>query len=367
MNFCGKCGAPLDSTLGLCPLCDREKINEATKNAPKFCPLCGGLIDSSTGLCNNCNPNSNTVENTYQLQPELFGDTKAEPKKNKAVTIIITILLSICLFCSLLIAFFTFGLRNSFNGGNTERLLSNVNLFAVFDNSEIVKEGEKSAFFYLLKEHYSIDFSDSKFNEFLEESTIKDFLADKLTVFSEDFFSGGAVLSFTKDEVVDLIAENSELLEEEANKTLRNSDYEKIAYWLFKGEEFEILNTEVFKYQAPFLYYLIIILLSYASIVFFLVLCLFLIGVMFKKDYLQAFCGIGIVFIIIGAATSLMAVIAMWMPPIWSAICGGSFIGMLLGNFFVVNGYLSLILLSLGIILLVVRSIILKTRRNKAS
>lgn len=42
-KFCGKCGAKLDETTGLCPNCDAEKIKEQEKTAASASDKLGSI------------------------------------------------------------------------------------------------------------------------------------------------------------------------------------------------------------------------------------------------------------------------------------------------------------------------------------
>ena len=369
-NFCGKCGTGLDTATGLCPNCDREQLNAmATENVvtstSNFCPYCGSTINQQTGMCPNPNCSNGGTDAFVASVPQ--DTVESKPKKNKptALTTIITILLSICLFITSLFAIVIYDVRNAVKDDNVESLLDNIQATDLLDNTKFATNNDLDRFYNNMSSKYGIEMADHQLNNFIDRSTVKEFIADKVADFCEDFFDDDAELKITKREVVNLLQRNSSVIKDEFGVYLMDSEIQEIADWIFNEDELVIISSTTLKDSSPALYYILTIGFSYVTMAVFIILSALIIFFMIKNSLSQAACGIGIDFIIWGGLSGLVAMLAAWITPLWETICGDSFIGMIAGNFMAVNALISVILLVLGVALLVTRGLIIKHRAKK--
>ena len=68
MKYCGICGSVRDANTDLCPICDKDKIENDTKSSGQKCHVCGGTIDNITGKCMTCDTQS-ALDEDYEEYP----------------------------------------------------------------------------------------------------------------------------------------------------------------------------------------------------------------------------------------------------------------------------------------------------------
>lgn len=401
-NFCTKCGNPLDAR-GLCPRCDAPA-------GPQFCVRCGtalgadgrcphcdvpptlkfcircGTPKGADGLCPNCDHPAAPVEEvtptpepaeeaaTVLLEEEAPVVTEEptipEPKPTKkasAVTVIVTVLLSLCLFITTTLAVGILTVRHTISEGGMEDLAEQVDIAEMLKTTGAANGETFDQFYQRLERDYGAQLDDEKLGELLEDSTVPEYVADKISEFADDFFSGEAELIISKDEMVDLLWENRKLIEKEIPKEFKDEngieelymeDCEVIADWMFNGDEFVLLTTDDLQDDVPALYQGINIGLSYLVMGFFWVLSALILFVMCRNSLSQTAIGGGIVCIVLGGLTSLSAAVVTWIPGLWHSIAGRNPILTLLGSALVVNAPIFVIMLAVGILALVVRAIV---------
>lgn len=282
-----------------------------------------------------------------------------QKKKGKASTVVATVLLSICFFITAVLSLAIFDVRNSVSDDNAEDLLEDVKFSSVINASKSETKNNAEKFYGYLEEALGVSISDSDMNKFVDKSTMTDFASDKIADFFDDFFEDDAEIEITYHEFYNLLEENSDLIYDEFGVYPDDEMLYQVTDWMFEGERMEILDSADMENDSPALYHLLHIGLSYVLMGILLTLCLMFAALMIWNSWSQALCGVGINFIILGSVTGICAILSAWLSPLWSAICGGSAIGTVIGNVFSINGGLSLALFVGGIALLVIRKLIL--------
>lgn len=383
-NFCGKCGSGLDAATGLCPNCDSEQLNamriekeKQTTNTSKFCSYCGDTVNSVTGLCTNPNCVTNVRRQTKPV-------VESKNTKSKTTTTLISVLLAICLFITSALSVVIVDVRNTLKKDNIGKIIGNVQVTEFVDQESIDDFSNK------MNEKFGMEITAKKINKFFNRSTAKSFISKKAVKFSEKLFAfEDAELSVTKDEFMDFLYDNSDLIDwgDEYDYDYSYDDYDdyynyysysnyysdvydtdyKIEYitdWIFDDDEMIIIDTAKLKSDYAVLYYLVTIGLSYFALAFFIILSAVIIFFMIKNKSLQAILGIGITFTVLGSITGIAAVLSGWITPVWEAICGNSPIGIVIGEVAFINAVLSLILFVLGIALIVFKNLALKHNKS---
>ena len=418
-NFCMKCGSPLDSN-GLCPHCDAPPAPRFCTRcgipmgadgrcphcdappAPQFCTRCGAPTGTD-GLCPHCDtpvmsadaptevlseepteePGATVLLNddptTIPLQDYVgYASDVSEPtadapanrptKKASPVTVILTVLLSVCLFITTTVAVSVLTVRHTISEGGMANLAEQVDIAEILKTTGAANGETFDEFYQRLERDYGVCLDDQELGKLLEDSTVPEYVADKISEFADDFFAGEAELIIDKDEMVDLLWDNRELIEDEipAEFTaetgidrLYREDCETIADWMFNGDDFVLLSTDDLRQEVPALYQGVTIGLSYLVMGFFLVLSLLLLFLMCRNSLSQAAIGGGIVLILLGGLTSLAAAVVAWVPGLWVSIAGHNPVLSLLGSALVINAPIFVILLAVGILLPILRAVIL--------
>lgn len=402
-NFCTKCGSPMNQN-GLCPRCDAPVVplfctkcgtpKGADGRCPhcdvtpsfKFCTTCGAP-KGADGLCPNCDavtpaaptevlsedPGATVLlaEEPVEAAEPMVAPAPQPVKKASAVTVIITVLLSICLFITTTLSVSVLTVRHTISEGGMENLAEQVDIAEMLKTTGAANGETFNTFYERLQRDYGVELDDEKLGEMLEDSTVPEYVAEKISDFAEDFFAGEAELVITKDEMVDLVWDNRKLIEDEIPDDfeieideLYMEDCEDIANWLFNGDEFVILSTDDLRKESAALYQSVSIGLSYLVMGFFMLLSALLLFVMCRNSLSQTAIGGGVVFILLGGFTSLAAAVVAWIPGLWASIAGSNPALTLVGDVLVINAPIFVTMLAVGILLPVIRAIVKKVTKK---
>lgn len=402
-NFCTKCGSPMNQN-GLCPRCDAPVVplfctqcgtpKGADGRCPhcdvtpsfKFCTTCGAP-KGADGLCPNCDavtPAAPTevlsedsgatvllAEEPVEAAESVIAPAPQPVKKASAVTVIITVLLSICLFITTTLSVSVLTVRHTISEGGMENLAEQVDIAEMLKTTGTANGETFNTFYERLQRDYGVELDDEKLGEMLEDSTVPEYVAEKISDFAEDFFAGEAELVITKDEMVDLVWDNRKLIEDEIPDDfeieideLYMEDCEDIANWMFNGDEFVILSTDDLRKESAALYQGVSIGLSYLVMGFFMLLSALLLFVMCRNSLSQTAIGGGVVFILLGGFTSLAAAVVAWIPGLWASIAGSNPALTLVGDVLVINAPIFVTMLAVGILLPVIRAIVKKVTKK---
>ncbi len=406
-KFCSRCGAPLDTSSSLCPSCDREKL-EALNNPPRklnFCTQCGTPLDDQTGTCPNCTKaQAPTVEEAPAEVPVLDGAAEAvlnEPvaavaveappaeeayvaeqispapvvykKKGSGVgKVLITIMLSIILFVTTLLSVAIICVRHTTSENTILSMMEDIDyadlLNGIYtepnDDPEADYGDESWTFVDYLSDYFDQNFdttiSDKQVDSFVQESTIKEFMAETIAAYMSDIYNGTDDFEISKSEVRTLLRKNRSVINREFDVDISNESLDELADWLVDDEVLEDISAAIIKEEVPAAYYALNIGLSYFTLVILLLMvALCLVGLCFNS-LSQAGIGAGVVFTVIGGTYTVFTLIAVGLPVILKSVFGGSVIGILLGNVLVANLGIFAVLFLLGVAILVVRAIVRK-------
>ena len=375
-NFCMKCGGSLDVN-GLCPVCDAPAPVVAP--APNFCMKCGGSLDEN-GLCPICDAPTpmadlseiaQTAVATEEQLAEAPIEEKKKDKKPSALSVIATILLSLCLFVTMLASVGIITVRNTVSEGSIYNLTEELDVAQLLKTSGVAEGNSFDELYMRLERDYGVKMDDDKLAELIEESTLPAYVSDKAGEFSSDFFSGDAELVITKAEMTELVADNLDLLNDAqiegyTGGRIQADDCDEIADWLFNGDELVLISTDSLEESSPALYQTINICLSWVALAFFLLLSALIGFVMCRNSLSQAAIGGGVVFILLGGLTALAAAVVAWIPSVWASIAGNNMILSIVGSLLTINGLIFAILFVLGVAMLVTRAIVKHSLKKKA-
>lgn len=423
-KFCGKCGAELDKEVGLCPICDSEQLS-SVKSTFKFCTVCGCVMDQTTGTCPNCSkaedaaaaqeqfeettvilPAAETVplSEVTPMDDTAFSDVAevdsvplsavatAEPvasaptapakKKSSALTVILTVLVCLFLFLTTVMGTVIVVARRSTTEDGALKLLEEmeivetinrlnetaVNNKADEDNEDKKSDDEKfidNLNDYLLKKA-GFPLTERELEELIEDSTIKEFLAEKIALYCEDLYEGNDSFSLRKRDVVELLEDNERVIRREFKTSVPDDIFEDLANWLVDDDAIEQMSVEKLKENMPVAYYALHIGLSYFTVAFLVLLVLLCIFAMIKNSPSQAACGAGITFTVIGAVFSIAALIALWLPSLWETMCAESLIGTILGIVLYNNIMIYVIIFAVGVLTLIARAVVPRLLSKRA-
>lgn len=389
-EFCTKCFAELNED-GQCPACGHRNVPApvveeepvvAPAPTPKFCMKCGGGLDEN-GLCPVCDapapapmvdlaemaqatdtPAADPIENPV-------AEETASKKKPTAWSVIATVLLSICLFVTTLASVSIIAVRTTVSESGAYNLTKKLDVAAVLQSSGVANSNNFDELYRRLERDYGVKLDDDDLADMIEESTVPRYLSEKVGDFSDDFFDGDAELVITKKEMTELIKDNLDLINDAQIEgyqggRVQPEDCDEIADWMFNGDELVLMTTDDLSDSSPALYKVATIGLSWLALGFFLLLSALIGFVMCRNSLSQAAIGGGVVFILLGGVTALAAAVVAWIPGLWSSIVGSNLALLLAGSLLTANGLIFAILLAVGILLLVARTVVKHILKKRA-
>ena len=366
-RFCLKCGNGLDEN-GKCPVCD------APPAAPvlKFCLKCGNGLDEN-GKCPVCDAPPVSMASLSDMAQTAVAVEEAPPakKESKSVTalsVIATVLLSICLFVTMLLSVSVLTVRTTVSKGGVAKVANNLDMPKLLKSVGSAGDAEFDQIYSFFYDAYGIEMDEEKLGELLEKSTVPQYISEKVGGFTDDFFAGKAELVVTREELEDLVAENENLIEKEMPEDyeLTKADHKRIAGWMIKNgeDEVRIIATEDLQDQAPVVYQTVNIGLSWVAFTFFMLLSALIAFVMCRNSLSQAAIGGGVVCILLGGVTTLAAALAL-IPGLWSSVFGDKLAWNVVGAVLEANILIFGLLLFLGIALLVTRTVVKFVKSKK--
>ena len=87
--------------------------------------------------------------------------------------------------------------------------------------------------------------SKEEVSELLEESSIPEFISDKAAGIISDVIMGESTTTITKEEVIELIEENADLIEEKLDITIEQEHIDAIGGWIEESEVLENVQQEI--------------------------------------------------------------------------------------------------------------------------
>lgn len=413
VKFCTKCGSSVDPATGLCPNCDRAKLNtspieaaflrhdedmppvaettlltpdqmpsaaettlltpdqlpsaEGTTVLPHgFCTACGGAIDPATSKCRNpyCKngggikpPKPSKTKNKKASKPLKLIDMNKPAGATRGIMLV----LALCLFLTSMFAVTILDARNALTEDNIEALLDNVSASVILEQTGVSEGDELKDFYDWAEGRFDVTITDSKIDKFVEKSTVKSFIAKLAGEFCEDFFAGDrAELVLERDDLDRVIEKNTKYIESVFDCSMDWEDEYDLSHGICAESDYVMLRSTTIERESPVLYYALTIGLSYITMGVFIALSLLVIFFMVKKNTRQAMLYVGVDFTVLGGVGVLVAALAGLIPSVWSTVCGDSFVGIVVGNFFAVNVWSSAVLLVIGIALIVLCKLIKK-------
>lgn len=87
--------------------------------------------------------------------------------------------------------------------------------------------------------------SKEEVGELLEETTIPDFISDKMSSIVSDVITGEVTTTITKEEVMDLIKENADVIEEKLDIEIEDEVIESVGTWIEESEVMDTVQQEI--------------------------------------------------------------------------------------------------------------------------
>lgn len=255
--LCSNCGNALRPGAQFCARCGNSRSASAQ---PAAVPVAPPHIDSEE-------PGKKSKKKEKTGKPKRTPKAKRVPPLGVRILLrFLSFLLCVALFASILATAVVLDLRQVTKRENMRKMLSSMfsgsvetqnSLFvgAVGDNSgsDDSLDAILDWTYDYLKDYFGDEMTvtEEQMREFVDRSTAKDALTDKLSSYVEDFLNGTETTDITVDEIIDIIDENEQLIEEVFGEYEVTVDLEKVKAdvkeFVAENNLTEMIREEVFE------------------------------------------------------------------------------------------------------------------------
>lgn len=221
----------------------------------------------------------------------------------------------------------------------------------------------------------------------IDEANVKEFAAEHLASYLADLFSGASGTAFEAEDISDLMAENSEIFDEQLNDMVdelygsrsglnirltrgnRNSLAKQVISLMEDAGVYDYLDTDTIKNTLPAVYYGLRYGLSYIAggLCLVLAILIFICLVKTLKSGLRATSRAGIVLMILGGALTLLALFPKLFGDVWLRLFNDLHILALFAeDFFYTHILVDLAILGAGVLLTAAAGLALSIRKKRA-
>ncbi len=317
----------------------------------------------------NYNPQQQYVNTQYQQPYNYTVNYQESPKKKKVPVFrtILSVLLTILFFISFTATSVLFTVRFLFSGNSIENILS-----AAIENDSFLDMDLEEMYREIRKEH-SIKIDDERLLDFISKSSLTEFMSDKISDGLKIIADGNGDIKLTKEEVLDLIDENKKTVESVFETDYDTVDFDKVIDVVFDDkEEIVVLSSDDVDGISSDILSVVVETISIQVLIALIIITVVIVVLMGLNNLSQGACGVGVILVINGSVSSLIALGLNIMISVLPNAAEGLFgeltqlMTSILSGFVLTFTIASLATLLSGIIILVVRKIVRKSINKKA-
>lgn len=401
LNFCMMCGTPIDPATGNCPNCTQPEAIEpetvpVAEAAPEVIeepvaaeqPVEEPVIEETPAEEPAEAEEAVAVEEpvTALLAEEPVLEEKPAKKKSGVGRTLLAVFLSILLFLTTMLSLTVVFVRHTTSESGILSVVESVvedidcvdvlnNIYSVPSSDPDANYGDESwTFADYLSDYFEtsvgVEVSEQQINAFIEDSTIKEFLAEKAADYMSDIYAGTNDFRITRRDVMELLEDNEDVIVEHFDVAITNETARELSEWLVDEQILDEINASVVKEESESVYYALNIGFSYLTMVILLALvALCLIGLALN-DLSKGAMGAGIVFTIIGALFTVPSIVVVAVPAVLESLIGEELLAVLIREVLATNLLIFVAILLVGVLMLVTRFIVRrcvrKSRQKKA-
>ncbi len=406
-HFCTVCGTPLDEQTGTCPQCTKP-VEPVAAPVAESAPVDTGAGETEVLFVADGEAEVQPeADATVVLTPEMneaelpvespvdFGAVPpipaapeavvpAAPQKSRVGKTILSVVLSVLLFVVSLLSVGLVCIRHTTSRGTIEAALNQIDLVEVIDyvytESGFAEEGIDTFAECLSKyreDKYGYSISEKQLEKFIEKSTLKEFMAEKVADYVGDLLSGTDDFEITKSEINDFLHDNERVIEVCFNTRISdvaNDELDELVDWLVDDEDLELFSdikpSELLG-DGSAAFYAVTFGTTYFTLAILLALVVLCLVGMGLNDLSQGAMGSGIVFTAIGGLLTAGTLVVLGLPTLLKSAIGNAVLASVLADILLENLVVFASVLGLGILLLVVRYLVRrflrKLREKKAA
>ncbi len=342
-----------------------------------FCAFCGQNIPDEVEFCPFCGKQLKREESPAPKQatvkeekPSVWAtilkyDIHSDKYRISVPARMLSWLLSIVLFSLLLVVVVTGGLKMATSESGLNRLFDRKDFF------EKELNDDDSFMNYLYDEMSSyesgnVELSKREFAKFFEDSTFKEFAAEKISLLLSDVYNGTDHFYVSKSEVRRLIRENDELLEERYGYSMQDFEDDLVERIVSLADDVDV--EDMMPLGVASAISMALSTWSLLAVIACVLLLILLVFLLYRKRVLSVLSYIATM----GILTGVIGVIVYIAVTIFGGIVRTELhmpylLYMLIYEVFANMLILSLIFIGVAILLLVCRAVLLRKVVNKGS
>lgn len=353
-NYCMHCGLVLHPDFGLCPRCDRERLNQVIQL---------GRGQAHSGYAVPAFAGSVAQPAVVRQAPKVIE--KAEPVKRKRkhkslLKILISTVMTVMLLGTCLAAMGVFSVRQA----TTEEALTDMAENAELSDLIALLGADAEVKFYApikdyILENTGIRVNNSTIDRVLEASELKYYLAEKAAAYARDLYDGTERFAISQKEIFTLLRANREDMEKVLRISLSDDLLGQMADILANQEFSQQIGTAMLKKSAPKVYYSLHFGLSYSAIAVLLAVAAIIFLAMLRLDFSLGILGGGTALAVTGGLFALPALLIKLSPALLKTLVGNGFLQSAIIGFLNTNLIFSLLIFSIGMAIILVRASVL--------
>lgn len=350
----------------------------------RFCHKCGSALKPGAKFCGTCgNPIAQQPAPTPAPAPAPVPAKKQPREKRPSAArqtsgsrgigkSILAVILCVLIFFFSVVSLGLFNLRLALTGGCVSETLRSTlsysrlekmpadTLFTDAASGESVLDWAVEA----IEDAYANDdnpiaIHPDSIEEFLEDSTLLDFLCDEVDIYLVDLITKTGLSGITSSELRQLLEENIDLISDLSGQQMGAENVDYIVAQIENTGLLDYTAASALKENTPAVYHALNIGLSYWVIGLFALLALLFTLLLAKCNNwnVPRTCGdAGVILTIHGGILVLFTVFSMVLPDLWGAMFGSAYLVSILTGAILANSLIcSAVVLGLGVALILVK------------
>ncbi len=343
-NYCIHCGTVLHPEYGLCPHCNGQRLNQMIYAARAYGP----------------GPQQAFASQPAVAQPIPVVHVTEKKKRKPLLKILTAAVMTVLLLALCLVAMGIFSIRQATTQAALTTMVESAEI------SDIVAllgpNGEKLVYGPIkssVLETTGLHVKNQTIDEVLEAAGFQYYLAEKGAVYAKDIYDGTDNFAFRQKEIETLLRSNRKEMEKVLKISLSDDMLSQMADMLANHELTEQITLSLLKEKMPQIYYGLHFGLSYGAIAVLLAVAAMIWLSMLRMDFSLGILGGGVVLTVTGGILAIPALLIRLMPTLLTSLVSNGFLQSVIAGFLETNLIFSLLILSVGMALILVRASVL--------
>ncbi len=350
-NYCIHCGTVLHPRFGLCPRCNRERLNQLIYQERGY-----GTIVRQSSVPAYAQPAAIPVQQPSQTVCRNIA-VSGQRRHKPVYKIVLTAILSFVLLMTGFVSMGIVGIRQI----TSESTLIDIAENAAFSDLTGLLPGDVQKQIYdpvrnYILENTGISLSNGQINSIMDASGYPVYLAEKAAEYATDLYDGTDSFSLSEKEVYRLLRANREEMEAVIKTNMDNASLEQMAKLLANQRWIEMISPAAVKDNTPGVYYSLHFGLSYGAAALFAVVAVMLWLGMLSADFSLGILGGGTALATAGGLFAVPALVVKLSPALLDSLVSNRLLHGLIAAFLQGIFPVSAVVFLAGLTLLLLRA-----------